>query len=281
MVAAAAILLALPSCALNPSRHAATPSATGRTTSPASPTPAPSPAPARRAALVPAIARYLRTRSGNVSVSVWDQGADVWYSYRPDVAHRCASVVKVSILGAVLLDSQEGGISLTAQDRSLAERMIELSDNDAATALWNLAGGPDGVASFVARAGMTATVPNAAWGYTTTTTVDQVRLLRTFALPNDVLSAASRAYGMGLLREVDDSERWGVSAGVSDDAEVALKDGWLAIPGEGWLINSIGWVSGAGRRYAIAVLSDHDPGYAQGIATIEGVSRIVWSQLAP
>ena len=56
-----------------------------------------------------------------------------------------------------------------------------------------------------------------------------------------MLSDASRAYILGLMRDVEAVQAWGVSGGVLAPATVALKNGWLPIGG-GWEINSIGQV---------------------------------------
>ena len=71
--------------------------------------------------------------------------------------------------------------------------MIEDSDNDAATSLWDEAGGAAGIGAYNARAGLTSTTPSACvacagfpwpgWGLTTTTPADQIALLRRLVGP--------------------------------------------------------------------------------------------------
>jgi hypothetical protein len=63
---------------------------------------------------------------------------------------------------------------------------------------------------------------------------------------------------------------------------IALKNGWLPLNASDtdWQVNSIGWVSGLGRDYLIAVLSTGNPSEAYGIDTIDELSAIVWRQLA-
>lgn len=224
---------------------------------------------------------YLSGRQGDISVAVYDALTHHWFGYRQRSEHEMASVVKVTILATLLRQQQDGLVALGADDRDLMRRMIELSDNDAATALWNRAGGDDGIAAFTKLAGMWETEPQTAWGLTTTTAPDQVILLRLLAFANPILDGASRASALALLDNVDPSQRWGIDAGVPAGVTVAIKDGWLGIPGEGWIVNSIGYVNGAGRRYLIAVLSDHDPGYEYAIASIEHASQLVWTALQP
>ena len=73
----------------------------------------------------------------------------------------------------------------------------------------------------------------------------------------------------------------GVSGGVSPKATIALKDGWLPLDSAktDWQINSVGWVSGKGRNYLIAVLSTGNPTEQYGINTISSLSSIVWKRM--
>ena len=141
------------------------------------------------------------------------------------------------------------------------------------------ASGP-GVAAFNRLVGMPNTVPGPGgfWGLTTTTSADQVQLIRVVAYPNAVLTAGSRAYLESLMRNVTPSQRWGVSGGVPVGVSVALKNGWLP-NGNGWEINSIGHIVGQRRDYVIAVLTSNNPFMGYGITSIEGVSSLVWRGL--
>jgi hypothetical protein len=145
---------------------------------------------------------------------------------------------------------------------------------------WHLLGGASGVAAFDRLVPMPATTPHAAWGLTTTTAADNVRLLRDFAFPNATLTPGHRAYGRLLLEHVVRDQRWGVSAGVAPNAVVALKNGWLprSDPAH-WRVNSIGWIKGERRNYVVAVLTDHNPSMQYGIDTIQQLSRMLWNRL--
>ena len=131
-------------------------------------------------------------------------------------------------------------------------------------------------------AGLIQTDPDAAgyWGTSTTTAADQVQLLRTVAYPNAVLTPASQAYALNLMENVESDQAWGVSAGVGAGSTVALKNGWLPLDSGGWQVNSIGYVDGQGRDYVIAVLTDDDT-EAVGINFIQGLSGLIWQELAP
>ncbi len=135
----------------------------------------------------------LNQRSGIISAAVLDLNSGHLYQYRPGQGAITASIVKVEILGTLLVEAQSAGRWLTANEKSVATSMIEYSDNNAATDLWNEVGGAPAVRSFDRSIGMNATSPSADWGLTVTTAADQVILLQHLIEPNGVLSTASRA----------------------------------------------------------------------------------------
>ena len=198
-----------------------------------------------------------------------------------------ASIVKVDILETLLSQAgHEGG--LPAVDQPLALNMIEYSDNDAATDLWNAAGGAAGIGSFDSLSGLTHTAPSQCvqcpgfpwpgWGLTTTTPSDLIALLRNLVEPNAILTPSDRNYVLQLMENVTAPERWGVSGGVPPRVTVALKNGWLPLndANTDWQVNSIGWVSGLGRDYLMAVLSTGNPTEQYGIDTIDQLSALAW-----
>jgi hypothetical protein len=231
---------------------------------------------------IPAVAAYLSATTEDVTAAVFDDSTGVTSLYRPGIAQDTASIMKVDILGTLLAQGQADGQPLSPADAPLAVDMIEQSDDDDAQSLWDSEGGATAVAAFDAKAGLTQTDPDAAgyWGLSTTTAADQVQLLRAVAYPNAVLTPASQAYELGLMEHVDADQSWGVSAGVTAGATVALKNGWLPLDAGGWQVNSIGYVDGLGRNYVIAVLTDDDT-EANGIAFIQGLSALIWQALAP
>jgi hypothetical protein len=230
-----------------------------------------------------AMRAYLRTRQGDITAAMFILANHELFLYRPGVREQTASIIKVDILATLLHQEELVSRPLDADDEALATGMIEASDNDDATALWDEVGGAAAIAQFDAAAGLTDTAPNTAgyWGETLTTALDQVRLLQHIVLANPLLDGAARAYELGLMENVIASERWGVCAGPPSGATVALKNGWVPIVAGNWQINSIGYVAGQGRAYIVAVLTNENATEGYGIATIEGMSRIIWSDLAP
>ena len=236
-----------------------------------------------------AVTSYLDGRAGVLAAAVYDLGTRQLWAVGPGTPQAEASVVKVDILETLL--RQQGSEGLSGTDQALAQRMIEDSDNDSATDLWDAVGGASGIRSFDARAGLADTTPSPCvecagfawpgWGLTTTTPADQIALLRQIAVPGGLLSTAERGYVAQLMENITPSQRWGVCAGVPAQVTVALKNGWLPLnqAGTDWQVNSVGWVSGLGRDYLIAVLSTGNPSEQYGIDTVGWLSGAVWRQL--
>ena len=260
-------------------------SATGPATAPpAAPAQLPDPFGATAAA-------FLGGRSGTVLAAVYDLRTRQTWTMGRGSPQAEASIVKLDILETLLDQRARTGAALSASDSSLARRMIEDSDNTSATDLWNAVGGGAGIGTFNAAAGLAQTTPSGCvvcpgfpwpgWGLTKTVPADQLTLLREIVEPSALLTAADRGYALGLMENVTPSQRWGVSGGVPSSVTVALKHGWLPLnhADTDWQVNSIGWVSGQGRDYLVAVLTTGDSTEQYGIDTISGLSAILWQHL--
>ena len=239
-----------------------------------------------------AAASYVSTRAGAVLAAVYDlRTGQTWHLGQGQPQDE-ASVVKLDVLETLLAERGHSGAELSASDRALAEQMIEDSDNDAATSLWDEVGGASGIRSFNTSAGLADTAPSSCvncpgfpwpgWGLSTTIPGDQLTLLRALVEPNSLLSSTERSYALSLMENVTPDQRWGVSGGVPAQATVALKNGWLPLNSadNDWQINSVGWISGSGRDYLIAVLSTGNPTEQYGIDTIDQLAAMVWNDLA-
>lgn len=232
---------------------------------------------------------YLAGRTGQVTAAVFDATTNRTWTFNPGTVQDTASIVKVEIMGAALQEAQDQGQPLPEIEASLMPSMIENSDNESATSLLADIGGPTALARFDQSAGMTQTTPSSlalipgtslpGWGLTTTSALDEVTLVSKFAYPNAVLSTESREYGLNLMEQVEADQDWGVTAGASPGTTVALKNGWLPLGPSNWQVNSIGWVSGAGRNYVLALLTTGSPTEEYGIETAESVARSVFAQL--
>ncbi len=228
-----------------------------------------------------AMTRFLAHRTGNITAAVDDVTTGQIFLYRAGVRQDTASIIKVSILATILHQAQLAGRQLTEEEQEAAAGMIEDSDDADATALWNAAGKASGVGAFIKLAGLTQTTfdPGGAWGLTLTTPLDQVRLLKVFAGPNGLLTPPSREYALSLMSNVIPLDYWGISSGTRDGVLIALKNGWLPWTSQ-WQVNSIGIINGYGQHYLIAVMTNDNPTENYGIATISGISELVWDQLS-
>jgi hypothetical protein len=263
------------------------------TASPATPRPSASASPrGRQDPLSTAAASYVSSRAGVVLAAVYDlRTGQTWHLGQGQPQDE-ASVVKLDVLETLLAERGRSGTELSASDRTLAEQMIEDSDNDAATSLWYEVGGPNSIRSFNSAAGLADTTPSSCvncpgfpwpgWGLTTTIPDDQLALLRALVEPNSLLTSAERSYALSLMENVTPAQRWGVSGGVPAQATVALKNGWLPLNSadNNWQINSVGWISGSGRDYLMAVLTTGNPTEQYGIDTIDQLAAMVWNDLA-
>ncbi|GAA3154393.1 serine hydrolase [Streptomyces rameus] len=200
-----------------------------------------------------------------------------------DRAYDTASIVKVDILAALLLQAQDAGRHLSARERDLAEPMIRRSDNTAADTLWRQIGRAPGLAAANKRLGLSSTTggPGGKWGLTRTTAGDQIRLLRAVFDSGGAahagsggLDAQSRTYVRTLMSHVAPEQTWGVSAIGAPGSGKALKNGWLQRSTTGrWDVNSVGQVTAEGHRYLVAVLTDGSASMNDGVSLVERTAR--------
>ena len=266
----------------------AQPSAAARASSSRGEEPAP---PGHADPLAGAAASYVAGRSGTVLAAVYDVSTGQSWRLGDGPGQAEASVVKLDVLEALL--ARQGDASLSPGDQSLARAMIEDSDNDSATSLWDEAGGPAGIGGYNGKAGLTRTTPSQCvvcpgfpwpgWGLTTTVPYDQLTLLKQLITPGPrpLLTQAERSYVLSLMENVTPDQRWGISGGVPAEVTVALKNGWLPLndANTDWQVNSVGWVSGDGRDYLAAVFTTGNPTEQYGVDTINALSSIIWTGL--
>ncbi|WP_407563018.1 serine hydrolase [Streptomyces sp. 184] len=214
----------------------------------------------------------------DVAVADLDTGAEAAYG-SGEGTFDTASIVKVDILAALLLQAQDTGTPLTAAQERLAAAMIRSSDNAATDTLWWDIGGGPGLAEANRRLGLTATEPGAGgtWGLTQTTASDQLALLdAVYGDGGSALSRDSRRYVEELMTTVVEGQRWGVSAAADDAGAAALKNGWLPRSATGlWDVNSIGRVEHRGHTLLVAVVSDGHASHRAGIDVVETVATTV------
>lgn len=229
------------------------------------------------------IRAVLHRRDSIVAIRVQDPHLGIGCWYRERRHFDSASVVKATILGALLRKAQAGHRDLTGRERRLAWRMITESDNGAATALWNDVGRYR-LNRFLQLTGMRQTVlgPTGYWGLTRITAHDELILLRHLLQPNPVLTRAARRYELRLMAHVIPAQRWGVPAGVPDTFTVHVKNGWAPLsPVPGWFVNSIGCFTHGDRNYSVVVLTQGSPTMEYGVATVADVAEVINRGLNP
>jgi beta-lactamase class A len=197
------------------------------------------------------------------------------FGYAPHTPIPTASVVKLDILETLLLQGQDEGRPLSAGDRELATRMIEQSDNDAATSLWEAVGGAPAVAATGRRLGLRDTDLADHWGSSTTSASDQLILLAA-AHTSSLLDPASRAFVHDLMTHVEQDQHWGVSAAGDPGTTTALKNGWVPFDSDGgrWVVGSVGIVTVGGHPVLLAALTEHQPSQAAGVQLVEALARV-------
>ena len=269
----------------------ALPVATPTATAAATPTPSATPSAAASTAAPPAAPAAVRTTAapasfasavgavvasapghGAVAVTDLSTGAEASFS---DNGHLfdTGSIVKVDILATLLYQHQQAGTAMTASEKSYATTMIENSNNDSANALFNDEGDVSGLTAANRVFGLTGTTVNDHWGDTTTDPTEQMKLLRQVFTSDSALSAASRAYIVGLMSQVESDQRWGISAAASSGTSYLVKNGWLPSSATGlWTINSIGEVTYDGHLLLIAVQTDGNSDMDTGVAFAQKIA---------
>lgn len=222
---------------------------------------------------------------GHLAVAALDLATGRQYIGNGDQRFHTASIVKVDILATLLWQDQRAATTMTADQMALATKMIQVSDNSAADALFALIGGQTGLAAGDRAFGLTETTPGTTtshpWGQTLTTARDQLRLLRVVAGPGGPLTEASRAYILSLMKGVTSGQRWGIPVAADPGATVYVKDGWLAEQTDNWrwIVNSIGRIVEPGHDYLVVTLSDHSRTESAGITALEHLAAAAVASL--
>jgi beta-lactamase class A len=227
-------------------------------------------------ALDAALKKYAATVP-EFSVSVLDKTTGERYSYRGSEKYDTASIVKVQVLACMLLKAQDGNRDLSANQLSLAKRMIRLSDNNATTALFNQLGKSTAVSRCNKRLGLKETVVSNSWGLTRTTVNDQVKLLSELVDTAGPLDSGSRKLAFTLMNTVDKAQDWGVPAVAKSGETTTVKNGWDTRSKDGglWAVNTIGRVINEDDvDVSVAVLSHNNQSMNGGISLVQKVAKM-------
>jgi Beta-lactamase enzyme family len=219
-------------------------------------------------AAVAAAGRYLDRRAGYTAFAVIDDEGQMSgrHLHRTFVS---ASVVKAMLLVAYLRELAARHRGLGAGSRSLLVPMIHVSDNGAATAVWDRVG-DSRLRALARRAAMTDFSIQGIWANAQISAADQARY---FFEMEDLIPSRFRGFADHLLSHIAAYESWGIPAVARRRGwTVFFKGGWRGT-GRGQLVHQAARLQRPHQRLAIAVMTDGDPSMGYGIETIEGVAR--------
>lgn len=168
-----------------------------------------------------------------------------------ETAFDTASVVKVLIATELLLQGQMTGATATT-----AQQMIALSDDDAADALYDLAGGDAIVTDVAAHYAITnlgsPPAETGEWGETTVTADGLARLYAALKADPVVWPWLSQAMSGAQQTAADGTDQFfGIPA--TTTTGWAVKQGWMVGLGPGATYNTTGYVDG--DRYVVVILT--------------------------
>lgn len=230
-----------------------------------------------------AVQTYIASRPGTVGIVVRDrQTGAVWRNQYADTMVWTASTIKLAMTIDLFNRDAAGTITLDSSDRSLIQRMLHSSDDNAADSLWFKYAGADhmtfnndfpkyGMTGLSPKRGYTKFFPY--WGFQKCTPNDLDRLVNYLLT---MRSATTRDYIVGQLSNVDPDQQWGVW-GAGPAAQPGNKDGW-SLEDTGWVMNTVGWV-GPNQRYTLAVMNSLNGhgGYDDGKATDSEVAKLLFA----
>lgn len=236
------------------------------------------------AAEVTAHIRQLIGRHGvRVSIAALDLADNRRYRYPSRSSIRISGVVKLDILETVLLHAQQLDRPLDPADTASATAMITRDDNDGADTLWDGYGGAEAFRAANRTLGTKHTSPDVDryWALATSDADDQLTLLRNL-VDDRPLSAASRAFASGLLRQVDPGHVWGVSAASDPGSSPLVKTGSINADNDDgmWTAGSVGLITVRGHQVLLAVLTEHNPSRQAGIDLVNRLAVTAASAVA-
>jgi beta-lactamase class A len=215
--------------------------------------------------------RYVATRKARISFAVTDTrgaiaGFDLHHRYR------AASLAKAMVMVAYLNRLNRPP---TPKERDELQRMVRLSDNDAAIALHRKIG-PKPMLALARRAGMRDFTDTGSWSESTVTAADQARF---FASLDRLVAPRHLDYARSLLLSIVQGQRWGVPQAAGRGWRVLFKGGWRPA-GDGSLVHQAARLERGPRTIAVVVLTDGNPNQPYGERTIRGVAARLLARTA-
>ncbi|MDH6576954.1 serine hydrolase [Kitasatospora sp. MAP5-34] len=228
------------------------------------------------------IAKAMTGRQDTMAFAISDAKTGVSCTYQPSLHFDSASVIKATIMGAVLRRAEDENRYLTDWEDSNLQQMITASDNTAATNLWNSLGMPR-LQAFLKLAGMNDTQLGTAgyWGLTQITAADELKALDVYTGNPNVIKPGAKAYGLSLMSQVEADQRWGTPYGAPAGISTHVKNGWLPRATHGWRVHSLGIFTSPTKDYRMAILTQDNATEEYGIDTIQAIASAVHHDLNP
>ena len=213
------------------------------------------------------------TDQAHVAVSVRDQASGVAFDYGSG-RFPTASLVKIHFAALMSWRAERSGEELTAAQRRDIEQMLVRSENEPALRAYFALGGPPGIEHGLDTAFGKPGVnvgDQGFWGHSFTTPREVVALLDRVLDPG---AWGTYALMQDAMARVTPELRWGITALADDESLAQVKVGFVEET-EGWVVNSSGRVIVDGGPVVISVMTDRNPTFEDGVATIEEVARLV------
>ncbi len=217
------------------------------------------------------LSSYLSALDPNVGVEVYDLNKQHTYTYHNTAQFLTGSSVKVPIMLAFFAMTEKQERQPDADEMNLLTTMIENSDNDAATSLYNELNDAAGLSSYLQQIGVSGLEPdNDAWGDSLITPHAMVNLL-TQLYNGTILTANDRATALSLMQNIESDQRWGVGDTAPTGATVSMKDGWLPGSDGLWNVNTSGIVNVDGATYIVSVYTQQQASLVNGQSIVQTV----------
>ena len=234
----------------------------------------------------PDVVAYLAEREGVMGAAIAIPSLGVVYTTDTSATFHLASVSKVMIMLTLLDQAAQRGEDLTPYQTALLAPMIIDSDNDAADALWEGVGGGDAIASYLQGVGIEGIAVDSEgyWG-ASLASPDALAILLARLIQGETLDERYRAVAMHLMSQVHPEWRWGATAGLPydlpSDWTIGVKDGWNPAD-DGWWVTSVGFFLPGQEQlgYTMAILTNEQPSWEYGEATIETVAALLHDHMA-
>lgn len=217
-----------------------------------------------------AVRDFVERRTGVVGVAVADGEGRV-RAVHGDRRFVGASVVKAMLLVAYLRRAAREDRALTSSERAQLAPMIRRSSNKAASWVYARVG-DTGLRRLARRAQMSGFSICCRWTNSWFDARDQAKF---FHRLERLTPRRFRPYAKRLLGTVAPRRSWGApKVAGRRGLEVLHKSGWRRTP-RGKLVHHSARISGRGVRFSVAALTDGNPSFKYGRATITGIVRLL------